>query len=355
MERLRTKEVRALLDFIKECYSIRDVENLPQLVISRLAKVVQSNIRRYNELGPPTIRKYRSNGVHRGYSGSGAEPLARDIHKNPPCSHRTNDPEVAHEHSSKARLNGKFHRTLHLRHRTTAQPSKHWKPSRRTNFFEKRNELLIEQLTRYLSNHRNTQTETRMQQKPIVLEYALNTLSLGLVVLTAHGKIRLATPFAIQQMGNYFGEEDVYSDDLPQALRTWVNQQQVALNGKDRASLRADPLVLQHPGKRLMVRAVFDLNQIILLFEEQPLTTKSSSVFSCGLSWRESQVLHWLSQGKTNKDIGVILELSARTVQKHLEHIYQKLGVENRTAAAAKTFEIASMAREQTGMQGIKP
>jgi DNA-binding CsgD family transcriptional regulator len=48
-----------------------------------------------------------------------------------------------------------------------------------------------------------------------------------------------------------------------------------------------------------------------------------------------------VSQGKTNKEIGVILEVSPRTVQKHLEHIYQKMGVESRTGAVAKAYEIA--------------
>ena len=43
----------------------------------------------------------------------------------------------------------------------------------------------------------------------------------------------------------------------------------------------------------------------------------------------------WLSKGKTNRDIAQILGLSPRTVDKHLEQIYSKLGVENRTAAAA--------------------
>ena len=45
--------------------------------------------------------------------------------------------------------------------------------------------------------------------------------------------------------------------------------------------------------------------------------------------------LSWLSKGKTNRDIAQILGLSPRTVDKHLEQIYSKLGVENRTAAAA--------------------
>ena len=54
-----------------------------------------------------------------------------------------------------------------------------------------------------------------------------------------------------------------------------------------------------------------------------------------GLTTREGEVLAWLSKGKTNRDIAQILGLSPRTVDKHLEQIYAKLGVENRTAAAA--------------------
>src|SRR3974377_2543274 len=54
-----------------------------------------------------------------------------------------------------------------------------------------------------------------------------------------------------------------------------------------------------------------------------------------GLTTREAEVLLWLSKGKTNRDIAQILGLSPRTVDKHLEQIYAKLGVENRTAAAS--------------------
>ena len=53
------------------------------------------------------------------------------------------------------------------------------------------------------------------------------------------------------------------------------------------------------------------------------------------LTEREVEVLQWVSCGKTNRDIGDILGLSPRTVNKHLEHVYVKLGVETRTAAAA--------------------
>ncbi len=54
------------------------------------------------------------------------------------------------------------------------------------------------------------------------------------------------------------------------------------------------------------------------------------------LTTRESQVLLWISRGKSNREIGEILTISPRTVNKHLEQVFVKLGVENRAAAAAR-------------------
>ena len=56
-------------------------------------------------------------------------------------------------------------------------------------------------------------------------------------------------------------------------------------------------------------------------------------IFMTGLS--ETAVLSWLAKGKTSRDIADILGMSPRTVNKHLEHIFEKLGVETRTAASA--------------------
>jgi ATP/maltotriose-dependent transcriptional regulator MalT len=53
-----------------------------------------------------------------------------------------------------------------------------------------------------------------------------------------------------------------------------------------------------------------------------------------GLTPREAEVLYWVTQGKTNDDVGLILALSMSAVKKHLGRIYDKLGVDNRTAAA---------------------
>jgi DNA-binding CsgD family transcriptional regulator len=56
------------------------------------------------------------------------------------------------------------------------------------------------------------------------------------------------------------------------------------------------------------------------------------------LSRRERDVLHWVAAGKTDSDIGAILGISTRTVHKHLQHVYDKLGVETRTAAVMRVL-----------------
>lgn len=54
------------------------------------------------------------------------------------------------------------------------------------------------------------------------------------------------------------------------------------------------------------------------------------------LTAREREVLGWVATGKTNRDIAVILGASRRTIEKHLERVYEKLGVETRTAAVVR-------------------
>ena len=62
-----------------------------------------------------------------------------------------------------------------------------------------------------------------------------------------------------------------------------------------------------------------------------------------GLTPREREIASWVAKGKTNPEIAIILQANRRTVEKHMERILEKLGVENRVAAAVL---IAGAARE---------
>lgn len=65
---------------------------------------------------------------------------------------------------------------------------------------------------------------------------------------------------------------------------------------------------------------------------------KADVLEGLGLTPREAEVLACVAQGKSNSEIAVILGMNMLTVKKHLEHIFRKLGVENRTAAAMLAF-----------------
>jgi DNA-binding NarL/FixJ family response regulator len=61
-----------------------------------------------------------------------------------------------------------------------------------------------------------------------------------------------------------------------------------------------------------------------------------------GLTGREADVLLWVAQGKSNGDVAIILEMSEKTVKQHLGSVFQKLGVESRTAATVRALEVLS-------------
>ena len=73
------------------------------------------------------------------------------------------------------------------------------------------------------------------------------------------------------------------------------------------------------------------------------------------LTPRESEVLFWISKGKSNHDIGVILGAKTGTVCKHVEHIFSKLNVENRTSAAVVALETSRSVAEKSKNRSGKP
>jgi len=107
---------------------------------------------------------------------------------------------------------------------------------------------------------------------------------------------------------------------------------------------RGDPLaparcLVEIGGRRLECSFVSSLGPDELLFRlaETANTGSDQAILqrAYALTAREAEVLLWISRGKSNRDIGEILNISPRTVNKHLEQIFVKLGVENRAAAAA--------------------
>lgn len=99
------------------------------------------------------------------------------------------------------------------------------------------------------------------------------------------------------------------------------------------------PLTADREGRRLEMRIVVEGARRLLLLEERRTDpVMPSELAPLCLSRRETEVMTWIVEGKTNGEIATILGMSERTVEKHVTHILSKFGVETRTAAAARTL-----------------
>ena len=189
-------------------------------------------------------------------------------------------------------------------------------------------EEMVARIRVHLANARLTQSARN----------ALDVSGRYLLAVNRQGKIMWATPQAQKLLADNL--DTMIEDEmvLPLAMLEWLAfVDQPGAKVAPSAPFPADEtLRLQFMGKA-------GPNELLLRLAKDA-TPQLASEFGkqLGLTTREAEVLSWLSKGKTNRDIAQILGLSPRTVDKHLEQIYAKLGVENRTAAAAIAVNAAN-------------
>jgi DNA-binding NarL/FixJ family response regulator len=162
---------------------------------------------------------------------------------------------------------------------------------------------------------------------------ALDVSGRFLLAVNRQGKIMWATPQAQRLLSDNLagGTDDELA--LPHPMLEWLEKAQRGKAGPKTKSMASFP---NNEQLRLQYMSKLGPNEFLLrLAQDSSANTPAEFSSELGLTSREGEVLTWLSKGKTNRDIAQILGLSPRTVDKHLEQIYAKLGVENRTAAAA--------------------
>jgi len=153
-----------------------------------------------------------------------------------------------------------------------------------------------------------------------------------LVVRLSDGRLVWQTALARQLLRNYYGDES--ADDAPAELLRWARTQAARQAG----GAQAATLVVARSAKRLsfvLHEPTGDDEWLVVLREASDAAIVEAMTLAFKLTSREAEVLYWVVKGKTNRDIGDILGSSPATVKKHLEHVFAKLGVETRTAAAA--------------------
>jgi DNA-binding NarL/FixJ family response regulator len=163
---------------------------------------------------------------------------------------------------------------------------------------------------------------------------ALDASGRYLLATNTSGGVLWCTPQTAKLLGLAFGDFHGEGDLLPPKVQEWLQKRgRSDLNSADTIVLGSDSSAL-----KLQFSYVGHVapEEILLRLVEGDIENENLVLKrKLQLTQRESEVLMWIARGKSNRDIAEILSLSPRTVNKHLEQIYAKLGIENRAAAAA--------------------
>lgn len=166
---------------------------------------------------------------------------------------------------------------------------------------------------------------------------ALDAAGRHLVAVSRSGELHWSTPQTHQLVGST-PDGDGLLKEIAVALGSWLEKGDGAQSG------RQDPFDMSlHGDLTLQMQFLGSVGPDEYLFRMG--VSGNSNQFEIlqqhfSLTAREAEVLLWIARGKANRDIGEILGLSPRTVNKHLEQIYQKLGVENRASAAVRAAHV---------------
>lgn len=179
------------------------------------------------------------------------------------------------------------------------------------------NELLA-RIKKHLSNSHLT----------LSARLALDEVGQASITCDMNGKIIWHTDDAIEMLNDTSPDSEWMSDKLPNIIKNWIihdPERNSTLELRDLSGMIQLRFISRtHPGEYL-----FRLINNDEIYAKKRLKTQFT------LTVREADVLLWIAHGKTNREIGLIIDMSPRTVNKHLEQIFKKLDVENRTSAAA--------------------
>ena len=168
-----------------------------------------------------------------------------------------------------------------------------------------------------------------------------------IAVRISNSRLVWQTPLARTLLHGYFDTPFGVADvpQVPPLVLAWLTiQSALAEQGGE-----PKPLTQVRGARQLVLslqERTSDEDWLVVMREVSDTAIVEAMMAAFKLTLREAEVLYWVVKGKTNRDIGDILGSSPATVKKHLEHVYEKLGVETRTAAANLAMsKVALLAR----------
>jgi DNA-binding CsgD family transcriptional regulator len=352
---LNRQDLRAVLGFLHDGARLLDLDAFVAYVLARLPDLVQSEATVYNEYSVRRNRiVWQQNPVDFAFAGS-ERIWERFASQHPILRHfgRTRDGAavkfsdfVSQREFARTDLYNEFFRPVRVKHQMTfcvREPSGiviAIALNRTARDFSERDRAVLNVLRLHLVGaYQNVEVVTHLSEKLARLEGAVETLDQGLVVLSRSGRVVTMTALARGWLQTYFGGDATRSKGLPAVLERWVRRHRAVVGARDSFPTPPPPLTVERDGKQLRARLIPYAGRDVILLEERHTVFDPAAFEAFAVTAREAEVLWWIMHGKTNGEIGTILGIAERTVEKHSERVLQKLGAETRTAAAALALE----------------
>ncbi len=258
------------------------------------------------------------------------------------------------ERFSKTVIYNEFYRRMGIKHQlTTALFSREGRCreiilDREKRDFTAHNVRILEMLTPHLDQaFENAARIGILRSENVRLKNSLEATGEGFLLTDSRGKILYRSPKADQILEGT-GEHDTLAPGrLSPRLKAFLDRMVFRLANPLSDAKAAPRLVLNFSTESRVIvrfsalpRLPGDRNEYLLILKRSPARNSFQPLRSLGLTPRQAQILQLIARGQSDADIGAALGISPRTVEKHLEHIYDKLGVENRVDASRRAFEV---------------
>jgi DNA-binding CsgD family transcriptional regulator len=178
--------------------------------------------------------------------------------------------------------------------------------------------------------YRNAELSSERAAALRAVESGLDTLGRHIVVLDRHGRMEFATDTARRRLSSTGAGRDM----LPAEVRDWIVEQRGHLSA-------SEPLVLRVDGAPVLVRLLprrADDRRDVLLIEGGTGELTVPALRGLGLTERQAQTLQWVALGYSVASAAAHMGIARRTADKHLQHVYAKLGVSSLTEATATAW-----------------
>jgi DNA-binding CsgD family transcriptional regulator len=207
----------------------------------------------------------------------------------------------------------------------------------RTDFTNREVQLLALARPHLMQAYRNAELASTRKAMLVALEQGLDTLGQHVVVLDPGGRVEFATEGARRLLGDTMAN----SRGLPERVRAWISH-----HHDPRAA--AQPLVLHAAAGTVLVRLLpnrrADRREVLLL-ESGTEELNVAALRSLGLTARQAETLRLAALGHTASETAAHMGIAPRTVEKHLQHVYAKLGVRSLPQAAGTAWAAVGIQR----------